>query len=392
MFKKIWILCLIIMIATISISGCIETNNKDKKDKTINSYKSKFIGTWILPEVYTKQSYYIDIFNNDGTYESFMVNTYDYVGEGTWYVINETKFHINRTVNFNGQIETYALDLDYVFTDNDNTLTYGDNSIESSGNAIQLYRLDGKYQSIFIEGSPSTIYNGSEVNLSWIVIGGSSFSINNGIGNVGRIGHTKIYPEETTEYVLTVQEDKETYTANTTIIVEELTEDEEHKYPNATIDTTEGIIKVKLFDDKAPNTVDNFIKLANDGFYNDIVFHRVIDDFMIQGGGYHANGTLKESPYGTIDLEIHEDLRHLDGAIAMARTNNPNSATSQFYICDGPQSYLDADYAVFGVVTEGINVIRSIASVSTETKYSMQNWPTDDILINSIVIEYPSDL
>lgn len=390
MFKKVWILYLIITIVTISLSGCIETNNEDKKDTTTNSYKSKFVGTWILPDTYTKQSYYIDIFNSDGTYESFMINTYEYTGEGTWYVINETRFHINRIVTSNGNTETYSLDLDYVFTNNDNTLIYGDSNMDSLGNAIQLYRLDGDYQFTFkFEGSPSTIYNGSEVNLSWIVIGGSSFNINNGIGNVDRIGYTKIYPKETTEYLLTIQDGGETYTANTTIIVEELSEDEEHEYPNATIDTTKGIIKIMLFDDKAPNTVNNFINLANDGFYNDLVFHRVIDDFMIQGGGYYADGNHKESPYSTIDLEIHEDLRHADGAIAMARTYDPNSATSQFYICDGSQSFLDDSYAVFGVVTEGIDIVRSIASVSTETKYSMQNWPIDDIIINSITIEYP---
>lgn len=91
----------------------------------------------------------------------------------------------------------------------------------------------------------------------------------------------------------------------------------------AVIDTSMGTIKVELYEDKVPNTCENFIKLANDGFYDGLVFHRVIDDFMIQGGGFYSDGSQKESPYGAIDLEINKEVRHVDGAIAMARTNDP---------------------------------------------------------------------
>ena len=156
--------------------------------------------------------------------------------------------------------------------------------------------------------------------------------------------------------------------------------------PVALIDTSKGTIAVELYYDKVPNTVNNFINLANMDFYKGLVFHRVIDDFMIQGGGFEPDGTRKESPLGTIDLEIDPDVRHVDGAIAMARTSDPNSATSQFYICDGPQSYLDDDYAAFGVVIYGMDVVRSIASVDTTTKNGMQDWPIEDVLINSITI------
>ena len=159
--------------------------------------------------------------------------------------------------------------------------------------------------------------------------------------------------------------------------------------PIAVIDTSMGAIKVELYQDLVPNTVENFIKLANDGFYDGLVFHRVIDDFMIQGGGFETDGSKKESPYGTIDLEINEEVRHVDGAIAMARTSDPNSATSQFYICDGSQSFLDDQYAAFGVTIEGIDVVREIAALDPEhttTKYGMQNWPEDDVIINSIII------
>ncbi len=155
----------------------------------------------------------------------------------------------------------------------------------------------------------------------------------------------------------------------------------------AVIDTSMGTIKVELYEDKVPNTCENFIKLANDGFYDGLVFHRVIDDFMIQGGGFYSDGSQKESPYGAIDLEINKEVRHVDGAIAMARTNDPNSATSQFYICDGAQSFLDDNYAAFGVVIDGINVVKDIASVSTTTKNDMTDWPVDDVTINSITIE-----
>ncbi len=157
--------------------------------------------------------------------------------------------------------------------------------------------------------------------------------------------------------------------------------------PISLIDTSMGMIVVELYEDKAPNTVENFIKLANDGFYDGLVFHRVINDFMIQGGAFESDGTQKESPYGTIDLEINEEVRHVDGAIAMARTTDPNSATSQFYICDGPQSGLDDQYTPFGLTIEGLDVVRSIALVDTTTKNGMPNWPAEDVLINSVTIE-----
>jgi len=162
----------------------------------------------------------------------------------------------------------------------------------------------------------------------------------------------------------------------------------------AVINTSMGTIKVELYEDKVPNTCENFIKLANDGFYDGLVFHRIINDFMIQGGGFDTSGTQKQSPYGPIDLEISNEVHHVDGAIAMARTSDPNSATSQFFIDDGAQSQLEPGgvdpngYAAFGVVIEGIDVVRDIASVSSTTKYgSMNNWPVEDVTINSITIE-----
>ncbi|KYK26589.1 hypothetical protein AYK20_03445 [Thermoplasmatales archaeon SG8-52-1] len=158
--------------------------------------------------------------------------------------------------------------------------------------------------------------------------------------------------------------------------------------PYAIIETSMGTIKIELFKDLVPNTVNNFLNLSNISFYDGLVFHRVIDDFVIQGGGHYPNGTRKESPFGPIDLEIHPKARHVDGAIGMARTSDPNSATNQFYICDGSQHFLDDNYAVFGKVTKGtMSVVRAIAKVETTTKYGMQDWPVEDVIIKSVVIK-----
>ena len=161
----------------------------------------------------------------------------------------------------------------------------------------------------------------------------------------------------------------------------------------AVIDTTMGTILVELYEDKMPVTTANFITLTNDGFYNGLVFHRVIDDFVIQGGGYYPNGTEKISPYGPIDLEINPDVHHLDGTIGMARTSDPDSATSQFFIDDGAQPRLEPNgtdpngYAAFGRVVVGIEIVRAIAKVETMTKYGfMDDWPVNDVIINSITI------
>jgi cyclophilin family peptidyl-prolyl cis-trans isomerase/PKD repeat protein len=165
----------------------------------------------------------------------------------------------------------------------------------------------------------------------------------------------------------------------------------------AIINTTMGTILLELYEDKMPNTTANFIRLAQDGFYDGLVFHRVIDNFVIQGGGYYPNGTEKISPYGPIDLEINPDVHHLDGTIGMARTSDPNSATSQFFIDDGAQRYLEPGgvdpngYAAFGRVVKGIEVVRAIAKVQTTTKYgTMEDWPVEDIIINQVTIISPA--
>ena len=129
-------------------------------------------------------------------------------------------------------------------------------------------------------------------------------------------------------------------------------------YKIATIETDKGIIKVELYQNKAPITTKNFIELAQSGFYNGLIFHRVEPGFVVQGGDPKGDGTGGSKK--TIPLEIHPDLKHVKGAVAMARTNDPNSATSQFYITLSEVHQLDGNYAVFGKVTEGMDVVESI--------------------------------
>ncbi len=163
----------------------------------------------------------------------------------------------------------------------------------------------------------------------------------------------------------------------------------------AVMDTSTGTILLELYEDRMPITTENFIRLAEDGFYDGLVFHRVIEDFVIQGGGYYPNGTLKISPYGPIDLEIDPSIHHLDGTIGMARTSNPDSATSQFFIDDGAQRHLEPGgsdpngYAAFGRVVLGIEIVRAIAGMETMTKYGLQDWPVEDVVIHTVRIVHP---
>ncbi|MCK4554976.1 MAG: peptidylprolyl isomerase [Candidatus Aenigmarchaeota archaeon] len=122
----------------------------------------------------------------------------------------------------------------------------------------------------------------------------------------------------------------------------------------AVIETNKGIIKFELFEDKAPTTTANFIKLAESGFYNGLTFHRYEPGFVIQGGDPKGDGTGGSAE--NIPLEIHPDLKHVQGALAMARASDPNSASCQFYITLEASHFLDDNYAVFGLVTEGMEV------------------------------------
>jgi len=166
-------------------------------------------------------------------------------------------------------------------------------------------------------------------------------------------------------------------------------------YPVAVIETSKGAIAVELYTDIVPNTCQNFMKYVNDGFYDGLYFHRIKDDFMIQGGGYTAYGQKKEATYNPIDLEINPDLKHEDGSISMARQGDPNinSATSEFFICDGAQRSLDDDYlqqyghrgyAVFGKTIYGLDVVHTIAEMPLNpdrTGDDGSGWPSEDVQI-----------
>jgi parallel beta-helix repeat protein len=154
----------------------------------------------------------------------------------------------------------------------------------------------------------------------------------------------------------------------------------------ARMKTSLGSMNLELFQDNMPITTQNFIDLTHLDFFNGLVFHRVIDDFVIQGGGFDTEGKHKDSPLGTIPLETHPDVTHVDGAISMARTNDPDSATSQFFICDGAQHGLDGNYAAFGVILTGFETLRSIASVETTRKHFMDDWPVEDVIITDVII------
>jgi peptidyl-prolyl cis-trans isomerase A (cyclophilin A) len=158
--------------------------------------------------------------------------------------------------------------------------------------------------------------------------------------------------------------------------------------PIAVFNTNLGTFKVELFEDKMPDTVDNFVKLVNDGFYNGLIFHRIGDNFMIQGGGYYPNGTRKSSPYGNIPFET-SDVKHVDGAISMASTGAKVGGSSEFFICDGAQTFLDGNYAAFGATIEGIDVVRTIAAQPFTDSGDGTGRPNSDIIINSITIINP---
>ena len=142
--------------------------------------------------------------------------------------------------------------------------------------------------------------------------------------------------------------------------------------PQVRIQTNLGDIVVELDKTKAPKTVDNFLGYVNDGFYNGTIFHRVIDGFMIQGGGFTENLT-KKTTRPPIENEANNGLKNLKGTIVMARTNDPHSATAQFFINVVDNPFLDYQsatprgwgYAVFGKVVQGMEVVDKIRKVST---------------------------
>lgn len=160
--------------------------------------------------------------------------------------------------------------------------------------------------------------------------------------------------------------------------------------PMVIMSTSKGDIKIELYQDKAPITVENFLNYVNDGFYDGTIFHRVIPNFMVQGGGFTPD--LNQKPTKPpIKNEADNGLKNERGTLAMARTQVVDSATSQFFINLVDNSFLDNGvrdfgYAVFGRVVDGMDVVDEIAAVETGNKGMMGDVPQEDVVIKSVKV------
>ena len=176
--------------------------------------------------------------------------------------------------------------------------------------------------------------------------------------------------------------------------IKEVEKSMEKTMTQVTIKTSVGDIQLELNDEKAPITVENFKTIAQSGYYEGTIFHRVINGFMVQGGGLTADMSNKSSGTSPIQNEANNGLANDRGTIAMARTMDPHSATSQFFINHKDNSFLNHTgensqgwgYAVFGVVTEGMDVVDQIAEVATGSSGGHQDVPEEAITIDSVTI------
>jgi cyclophilin family peptidyl-prolyl cis-trans isomerase len=163
--------------------------------------------------------------------------------------------------------------------------------------------------------------------------------------------------------------------------------------PMVEMRTSLGTMKVELYPDKAPKTAENFLQYAREGFYDGTVFHRVISGFMIQGGGFTPDMSEKETR-APIENEASNGLKNVRGSLAMARTGDPHSASSQFFINTVDNPFLDFQdesvrgwgYAVFGKVVEGLETLDAIKKVSTGSRDGQDDVPLDPVVIESVRI------
>lgn len=159
-------------------------------------------------------------------------------------------------------------------------------------------------------------------------------------------------------------------------------------------ETNHGIVKINLDSDKTPKTVENFKNYVESGFYDGTIFHRVIDNFMIQGGGFDTSMSQKTTN-ATIENEANQGRSNTRGTIAMARTNDPHSATAQFFINVKDNNFLNHTsetmsgwgYCAFGEVVEGMDVVDKIKGVDTTSKFGHQDVPVDDVVIQKAYLE-----
>ena len=157
------------------------------------------------------------------------------------------------------------------------------------------------------------------------------------------------------------------------------------------LETSKGDIIIELNEEKAPVTVANFLRYVEEGFYDGTIFHRVIQNFMVQGGGFTADMQRKQT-HGMIVNEAKNGLKNNRGSIAMARMNDPDSASAQFFINHKDNDSLNyagqlkPGYAVFGTVVEGMNVVDAIAAAKTTIRNGMRDVPVEPIVIKSAMV------
>ena len=169
---------------------------------------------------------------------------------------------------------------------------------------------------------------------------------------------------------------------------------EEDQMSLVTISTSAGDIHLELDADNAPITVANFLKLAEEGYYSGTIFHRIIEGFMVQGGGLDENMTPKPTNTDPIQNEANNGLKNVRGSIAMARTMDPHSATGQFFINHKDNDFLNHSaetsqgwgYAVFGSVIDGMDVVDKIALSTTSTVGGYTDAPLEPTIINSVTV------
>lgn len=150
--------------------------------------------------------------------------------------------------------------------------------------------------------------------------------------------------------------------------------------PTVTIETNHGTIEVEMYADRAPETAGNFIKLAKEGYYDGVIFHRVIEGFMIQGGD--PTGTGRGGPGYTIDDEFAEGLAHTEAGIFSMANAGPNTGGSQFFITLAATPWLDGKHAIFGKVTEGLDVVREIGKIDT----GPGDRPLEDVVMEKVTV------
>lgn len=167
----------------------------------------------------------------------------------------------------------------------------------------------------------------------------------------------------------------------------------ESEHPKVTIETNKGKVVLELDAEKAPKTVENFLRYVNEGFYDGTIFHRVIPNFMIQGGGFDENMQQKPT-HEPIENEANNGLKNNTGTIAMARTSDPHSATAQFFINVKDNDFLNFSaptmqgwgYCVFGKVIEGMDVVHAIEKVATGNKGGHQDVPVEPVIMTKVSI------